>query len=76
MSEKYTGPERRGTPPAGLTEEQINHIAERAADLAVQRVIDMGFKVVGKSVVEKFVWIVGALAVGGYMYLQSRGIIK
>lgn len=55
-----------------LSEDQIVSIAKRAVVLARGEF----YTDVGKSVVEKFFWIVGALTVGIIAYLQSHGIIK
>lgn len=69
MSEgQYNGEERRSFP--GLTEAQIEIIAERAAEVALERV----YASVGKSVVNKFLWLVGAAALAVYAYLQGKGI--
>ena len=84
MTGGYAGPDRRrhheGAAPVILTEDQMQSIvdraAERAADLAVQRVLDIGFKAVGRTVVEKVLWIIGLCAVGLYFYLQSKGLLK
>ena len=45
------------TPP-NLTPEQIDLIAERAAEVALQKV----YAQIGKSIVTKLLWIVGAAA--------------
>lgn len=59
-----------------LTDEQIERIAERAAEKAVAKLTDHVYREVGKSVVQKFVWIVGALAVGLFIWAKSQGFIK
>lgn len=82
-TEGYSGPERRRE--IHLTSDQIDRIAdraaekaaakaaERAAEIAAQKVIENGYKAVGKNVVEKGLWIVGALALG---FGAARGWIK
>lgn len=62
MQEKasYSGPERRQAPV--LTDEQIEHIAQKAADLAVQKMTTEVYATVGKSVLQKVFWIVGVIA--------------
>lgn len=67
---------RRGADTVQISEEQMKEIAEMAANLAVQQVIDLGFKAVGKSVVEKLFWLVGVVAVGLYFWAKSNGFIK
>lgn len=68
----YTGPERRSNP---LTEEQIEEIAEKAAEKAIERLTGEVYKAVGKSVIEKAVWIVGAVSVGVWLYLKKIGVV-
>ncbi len=47
----YSGPERRTRQP--LSDEQIEHIAQRAAELAVQKMTTDVYASVGKSVLQK-----------------------
>ena len=53
-----------------FTDEQIDHIAERAAEVAFKRI----YEEVGRSVVKKIFWIVGAgaLGYGGYKFLTRN----
>jgi hypothetical protein len=57
--EAYSGPERRTRQP--LTDEQIEHIAQRAAELAVQKMTTDIYASVGKSVLHKVFWAVGVV---------------
>ena len=70
--------ERRKT--ITLTEDQMNSIVDRAArqaaDLAVEQVIDRVYLMVGRSVVGKVMWMVGALVVGAYFLLKSKGWLE
>ena len=59
-----------------LTEAQIEEIAERAANKAVARLTDHVYREVGKNVVQKFVYIVGAISVAFFLWLQGKGLIK
>ena len=73
MSPKtYPGPERRQNP---LSEDQIEEIAEKAAEKAIEKLTGDVYKAVGKSVVQKMVWILGAITVGGYLYLKKVGVL-
>ena len=72
--EDYDGPDRRKAPV--LTEEQIEHIATKAADLAVQKVTKDVYAAVGKSIVEKIAWVIGVCAVSLFIWLASKGIVK
>ena len=59
-----------------LTDEQIDAIAEKAADIAVSNITDMAYKQVGKSVISKLFYVTGVIVVAGYLYLQGHGWIK
>jgi hypothetical protein len=74
MSEDYGGPERRRAPV--LTEEQIELIAVKAADLAVQKVTKDVYAAVGQSIVEKVTWVIGVCAISLFIWLASKGIVK
>jgi hypothetical protein len=43
-----------------LTDEQINHIAEKAAEVAFKKI----YEEVGRSVVKKIFWIIGVGSLG------------
>ena len=66
--------ERHGYPP--LTDEQIEDIAEKAAEKAIEKLTNHIYQEVGKSVVSKLLWLLGALTVGIYIWFQSKGLIK
>ena len=53
-----------------LTDEQIEEVAERAAEVALERV----YTQIGKSVVQKFLYLVGAAALAVYAFLKGKGI--
>lgn len=59
-----------------LTEQQMDEIAERAALKAVEKITQHTYQAVGKSIVNKFFYIIGMCAVGLYYYLQQKGYIK
>jgi hypothetical protein len=46
-----------------LTDEQIEDIAERAAEKAVAKLTGMMYQEIGKTVATKFFWIIGTIAV-------------
>lgn len=54
-----------------LTEAQIDAIAERAAEVALEKV----YTEVGKSVLKKLAWITGAAVVGLFMWLGGHGAL-
>ena len=58
-----------------LDDTAIEKIAERAAEKAVEKLTKHVYQEVGKSVVSKFVYIVGACSVGLYLWMKSKGVI-
>lgn len=67
MSGEYRGPERRSFP---LSDGQMDAIAERAAEKALEKV----YAEVGKSIVRKLLWLVGAAGLGLFMWMTGKGI--
>lgn len=59
-----------------LTDEQVEKIAEKAAEKAVAKLTDRVYQEVGKGVVQKLLWIVGAVCVGLYLWLHSKGVVR
>ncbi len=55
-----------------LTDEQINHIAEKAAEVAFKKI----YEEVGRSVVKKIFWIIGVGSLGLLLWLGGNGHIK
>lgn len=68
MQNDYAGEERRKAHP--LTEEQMNAVAELAAEKALEKV----YSEVGKSIVKKLFWVAGAVAIGLVYFLGGKGI--
>lgn len=66
--------ERRS--PITISEEQLDEIAERAAEKAISKLTDHVYLQVGRSVVNKLLWIIGAVFAGGYIWLHSKGYMK
>lgn len=52
-----------------LTDQQIEAIAERAAQVALNKV----YTEVGKSVLKKLAWLTGAAVIGLAMWLAGHG---
>lgn len=65
--DEYHGPERRQQPV--LSDEQIERIAERAAEVALEKV----YTSIGKSVVSKFLWLCGAAALAITAWMNGAG---
>ena len=68
--DEYQGPERRLYPQ--LSDEQVERIAERAAEVALERV----YTSIGKSVVSKFLWLVGAASLAVAAWMNGSGHLK
>lgn len=60
MDNGYAGPERRRSPV--LTDEQIEQIAQKAAELAVQKMTTEIYASVGKNILHKLFWALGVIA--------------
>ena len=66
---------RRGNCP--MTDElYIEEIAEKAAEKAIEKLTSHVYQEVGKSVVSKLFYIIGACALAGWLFLKSKGIIQ
>jgi hypothetical protein len=59
-----------------LTDTQLDEIAERAAQRAVEKITDHVYRQVGKSLINKLFWIVGACATAVYIWLHAKGLMK
>lgn len=66
----WKGEERRAAP--NLSNEQIEKIAERAAEVALERV----YTQIGKSVVSKFLWLCGAASLAVLAWMNGAGYVK
>ena len=58
-----------------LDDSELEKIAERAAEKAIKKLTNHVYQEVGKSVVSKFVYIVGACSIGLYLWMKSKGVI-
>jgi len=64
------------TNPVPLTDEQIEMIAERAAEKAMKKLTEDAYMSIGKGVVSKAFWIIGMVATALFFWLAQKGIIK
>lgn len=67
MSEEFRCPPN--CPP--LSEAQLEAIATRAAEVALERV----YTEIGRSVVHKVLWLVGAACLAVYAYFKGKGVV-
>lgn len=58
-----------------LTDTTIEQIAEKAAEKAIEKLTNHVYQEVGRSVISKFFYIVGACSLGLYLWLKSKGVI-
>lgn len=72
MNNEYSGPERRKMP---LSDSQLEYIAERAAEKAVEKMTHLIYQEVGKGIVSRFFYLTGALSVAAYLWLKSKGSV-
>lgn len=54
-----------------LSDEQIELIAEKAAQKAVAKLTEQFYKQVGKSVVDKFLIVLGAVTLAGMIWFKQ-----
>lgn len=57
-----------------LDDDELERVAERAAEKAIIKLTDHIYHEVGKSVISKLLYIVGACTVGIYLWLRSKGV--
>ena len=72
----YVGPNRRAHNFGQLSDEQLEEIAERAAEKAIAKVTQDLYTSIGKAVLTKVVWSVGVAWVALIIWMQARGFIK
>lgn len=56
-----------------LTEDDIDEIAEKAAEKAVIKMTEHIYQQVGRGLVSRFLWLVGAVFVGLAAWLHTKG---
>lgn len=69
-------PVDRRKPSVQLTDEQIEEIAERAAKKAVEQMTNQIYLEVGKGVVKKALYLLGAFIVGAGIWAKAKGWIS
>ena len=55
-----------------LSDEQIDMIAEKAAERAVQKMTDDAYKAIGKTVIEKLLAGIGVCFLALYFWLEHK----
>jgi hypothetical protein len=58
-----------------VTPEQLEAIAENAAERAVKKMTDNLYKEVGKGVLNKLLWVLGIITVAMAAWLHDRGYL-
>lgn len=66
-------PVDRRKPSVQLTDEQIEEIAERAAKKAVEQMTNQIYLEVGKGVVKKALYLLGAFVIGAGLWAKAKG---
>ena len=59
-----------------LDEEEMDAIAERAAERAIAKLTDHLYREVGKSVVGKLFYLIGICTVALCLWLRHKGVIS
>jgi len=62
--------------PMPLSDAQVERIAEKAAAKAIEKMTGHLYQEVGKTVVQRGLWVVGVVAVALFAFLAGRGVIK
>lgn len=57
--------------PLTLTEEELERLMEQAAEKAIKKLTSGIYQEVGKGVISKLIYVLGALAVALWMYINS-----
>ena len=62
--------------PVRICQEQIEEIANLAADRAAEKAVELikedAYQSVGRLVIDKFLWLIGIIAMSGYVWLENR----
>ena len=61
--------------PARLCQDQVEEIADLAARRAVEMIKEDTYQAVGKTVLQKLLWLVGFVTVGIYAWLEHKGFL-
>jgi hypothetical protein len=76
MNNSYGGPDRRtNLVQVVLTDDQLDQIAERAAEKAVAKMTGQAYQAIGQGVVKKGLYIIGVAAVLFYGWAVTNGWI-
>ena len=67
--------ERRKTAPV-LSEEQIEEIAEKSAEKAIAKLTNQIYLEVGKGVVKRALYLIGAFVVGAGLWAKAKGWVS
>lgn len=59
-----------------ISEDQMDEIAEKAAEKAVAKLEDRMYREIGRGVLKKLSWMVGIAAVSLFIWAQKNGWLK
>lgn len=60
----------------GLTPDEIEHIAEKAAIKAEEKIKDTIYQEIGKGVIRKAAWLLGTALLVLLAWFQGKGFLK
>ena len=70
----YEGEERRAR--GILSDEEIEIIAERAAEKAMLKMTNQLYQDIGKGVISKLLYLIGIVTIAAWAWLHANGWIK
>ena len=74
---QFTIIDRRKNPQVVMIhEDQIEQIAERAAEIAEEKIVNNIYQNIGKRTVDKLTWLFGIVFAGAMSYAASKGWIS
>ena len=59
-----------------MEEESIEKIAEKAADKAIAKLTAHVYQEIGRNIVGKFLWLIGAITAGMAIWMHGKGLLK
>ena len=69
-------PERRSHPQHSLSDEEIELIAEKAAEKAVEKITAQVYQTVGRTIIGRVTWLIGASADAFALWVNNHGGFK
>jgi hypothetical protein len=69
-------PDQERRRPVRICQDQIEEIANLAAERAAEKAVDLikqdAYQSVGKLVIDKFLWMIGVIVMGVYFWAENK----